>query len=330
MSNPVIFEDEGAVPPHHSRHNSSDSTTIPPNRLGLGGRRLVIAVPYGWLLLFFLAPFVIVLKISFAEFMVGIPPYTPLIEWVDDQYLKLTVSLEAYKYLLSDPLYIGAYLSSLKIALISTLLTLLLGYPMAYGIARSPEGIRSVLLLMVVLPFWTSFLIRVYAWIGILKPQGFLNNFLIGLGLINEPLPIYNTEIAVYIGLVYSYLPFMVLPLYTTLEKMDTSLLEAAEDLGCRPFKAFLSITLPLSIPGIIAGCMLVFIPAVGEFVIPDLLGGAETLMIGKVLWAEFFNNRDWPAASAVAVAMLLFLVGPIMLFQHYQNRQNGKAGEIT
>ncbi|AMW35475.1 spermidine/putrescine ABC transporter permease [Haematospirillum jordaniae] len=303
---------------------------MPPNRLGLGGRRLVIAVPYGWLLLFFLAPFVIVLKISFAEFMVGIPPYTPLIEWVDDQYLKLTVSLEAYKYLLSDPLYIGAYLSSLKIALISTLLTLLLGYPMAYGIARSPEGIRSILLLMVVLPFWTSFLIRVYAWIGILKPQGFLNNFLMGLGLINEPLPIYNTEIAVYIGLVYSYLPFMVLPLYTTLEKMDTSLLEAAEDLGCRPFKAFLSITLPLSMPGIIAGCMLVFIPAVGEFVIPDLLGGAETLMIGKVLWAEFFNNRDWPAASAVAVAMLLFLVGPIMLFQHYQNRQNGKEGEIT
>ncbi|NKD45299.1 ABC transporter permease subunit [Haematospirillum jordaniae] len=330
MSNSVIFEDEGVVPPHHSRNNSNDSTTIPPNRLGLGGRRLVIAVPYGWLLLFFLAPFVIVLKISFAEFMVGIPPYTPLIEWVDDQYLKLTVSLEAYKYLLSDPLYIGAYLSSLKIALISTLLTLLLGYPMAYGIARSPEGIRSILLLMVVLPFWTSFLIRVYAWIGILKPQGFLNNFLMGLGLINEPLPIYNTEIAVYIGLVYSYLPFMVLPLYTTLEKMDTSLLEAAEDLGCRPFKAFLSITLPLSMPGIIAGCMLVFIPAVGEFVIPDLLGGAETLMIGKVLWAEFFNNRDWPAASAVAVAMLLFLVGPIMLFQHYQNRQNGKEGEIT
>ncbi|NKD77937.1 ABC transporter permease subunit [Haematospirillum sp. H1815] len=330
MSNPAIFEDEGVVPPHHSRNNSNDSTTIPPNRLGLGGRRLVIAVPYGWLLLFFLAPFVIVLKISFAEFMVGIPPYTPLIEWVDDQYLKLTVSLEAYKYLLSDPLYIGAYLSSLKIALISTLLTLLLGYPMAYGIARSPEGIRSVLLLMVVLPFWTSFLIRVYAWIGILKPQGFLNNFLMGLGLITEPLPIYNTEIAVYIGLVYSYLPFMVLPLYTTLEKMDTSLLEAAEDLGCRPFKAFLSITLPLSMPGIIAGCMLVFIPAVGEFVIPDLLGGAETLMIGKVLWAEFFNNRDWPAASAVAVAMLLFLVGPIMLFQHYQNRQNRKAGEIT
>lgn len=328
MSGPIAFDDPNSSPPRHFRHGNGDNTGVPSHRLGLGGRRLVIAIPYGWLLLFFLAPFAIVLKISLAEFMVGIPPYTPLIEWVDDQYLKLTVSLGAYKYLLSDPLYVSAYLSSLKIALISTLLTLILGYPMAYGIARSREGIRGMLLLMVILPFWTSFLIRVYAWIGILKPQGFLNGFLMGIGLIDEPLAIYNTETAVYIGLVYSYLPFMILPLYATLEKMDISLLEAAQDLGCRPFMAFLTITLPLSMPGIIAGCMLVFIPAVGEFVIPDLLGGAETLMIGKVLWAEFFNNRDWPAASAVAVAMLVLLVGPIMLFQHHQNRQGMKDAE--
>lgn len=328
MSGPIAFDNPNSSPPRYFRHGNGDNASMPPHRLGLGGRRLVIAIPYGWLLLFFLAPFAIVLKISLAEFMVGIPPYTPLIEWVDDQYLKLTVSLGAYKYLLSDPLYVSAYLSSLKIALISTLLTLILGYPMAYGIARSREGTRGILLLMVILPFWTSFLIRVYAWIGILKPQGFLNGFLMGIGLIDEPLAIYNTETAVYIGLVYSYLPFMILPLYATLEKMDISLLEAAQDLGCRPFMAFLTITLPLSMPGIIAGCMLVFIPAVGEFVIPDLLGGAETLMIGKVLWAEFFNNRDWPAASAVAVAMLLLLVGPIMLFQHHQNRQGIKDAE--
>lgn len=324
MSAPMLGGGGGA--PKERRHpNSAGAAT---RRLGVGGRGLVIAVPYFWLLLFFLAPFLIVMKISFAEFQVGVPPYTPLVEWVDDQYLQVRMSFASYFYLFGDELYVAAYFNSLKIAFVSTLFALLLGYPMAYGIARADKSIRNLLLLAVVLPFWTSFLIRVYAWIGILKNNGLLNNFLMWIGVINEPLEILNTEIAVYIGIVYAYLPFMILPLYSTLEKMDMSLLEAAMDLGCRPWKAFLKVTLPLSVPGIVAGCMLVFIPAVGEFVIPDLLGGADTLMIGKVLWAEFFNNRDWPAASAVAVAMLVFLVVPIMLFQGYQARQEAKAKE--
>lgn len=292
------------------------------------GRGVVIAVPYLWLLLFFLMPFAIVLKISFAEFMVGVPPYTPLFEWVDDTYLKMTLSLAGYKYLLSDPLYVEAYLSSLKVAAISTVLCLLLGYPMAYGIARSSPTTRNVLLLLVVLPFWTSFLIRVYAWMGILKNNGLLNAFLLWLGVIHEPLELLNTPFAIYLGIVYSYLPFMILPLYSSLEKLDGSLLEAAADLGCRPWKAFVSVTLPLSVPGMVAGCMLVFIPVVGEFVIPDLLGGASTVMIGKVLWNEFFQNRDWPAAASVAIAMLVFLVLPIVAFQRYQLRQDEKARE--
>ncbi|GAB3452899.1 ABC transporter permease subunit [Insolitispirillum peregrinum] len=296
--------------------------------LALRGRGLVIAIPYLWLLLFFLAPFAIVLKISFAEFMVGVPPYTPLVEWVDDTYLKVTLAFSGYKYLLEDSMYVNAYLGSLRIAATATVLCLLLGYPMAYGIARSSPSTRNVLLLLVVLPFWTSFLIRVYAWIGILKNNGLLNNALMGLGIINEPIEMLNTEFAIYIGIVYSYLPFMILPLYTTLEKLDGSLLEAAMDLGCRPWKAFLKVTLPLSMPGIVAGCMLVFIPSVGEFVIPDLLGGASTLMIGKVMWNEFFQNRDWPTASAVAIAMLILLVLPIVGFQRYQLVQEEKARE--
>jgi putrescine transport system permease protein len=208
-----------------------------------------------------------------------------------------------------------------KIAAISTLLTLILGYPIAYGIARAPSAIRPTLLMMVILPFWTSFLIRVYAWIGILKPEGLLNQFLLSLHVIDEPLVIINTTTAVYIGIVYSYLPFMVLPLYATLEKMDHSLLEAASDLGCPPWKAFWKITFPLSIPGVIAGAMICFIPITGEFVIPDLLGGADTLMIGKTLWTEFFGNRDWPLASAVAVVLLIMLVVPIMIFQNQQKK---------
>jgi putrescine transport system permease protein len=298
--------------------------------LALRGKGLVVALPYLWLLLFFLAPFAMVLKISFAEFMIAQPPYTPLLEWVDGAYLKITLAFTGYQYLFEDPLYLTAYASSLKIAAVSTVLCLALGYPMAYGIARSAPSTRTVLLLLVVLPFWTSFLIRVYAWIGILKNNGLLNNALMGLGIIDQPIEMLNTEFAVYIGIVYSYLPFMILPLYTTLEKLDGSLLEAAQDLGCRPWKAFLAITLPLSIPGIIAGCMLVFIPAVGEFVIPDLLGGASSLMIGKVLWNEFFQNRDWPAAAAVAVAMLVVLVLPIVAFQRYQLAQDEKAREMN
>jgi putrescine transport system permease protein len=222
----------------------------------------------------------------------------------------------------SDNLYYKAGKNAVFTAFISTLLCLLIGFPMAYGIARSPTTWRSTLLMLVILPFWTSFLIRVYAWMGILKNNGLINNFLIWLGVINDPIPMMNTNFAVFIGIVYSYLPFMILPLYSTLEKMDLSLLEAAEDLGCRPWKAFLQITVPLAMPGIIAGSMLVFIPCVGEYVIPELLGGPDSLMIGRILSNEFFSNRDWPVASAVAMAILIILLIPSVVFQHYQNKQ--------
>jgi len=294
-------------------------------RLGFSERSLVIAIPYLWLLAFFLAPFLIVFKISFAEVQVAMPPYTALVTFAEEGLISIQATLGNYLFLLEDNLYINSYLSSLKIALVSTFLTLLVGYPIAYGMIRAPKRWRFALLMMVILPFWTSFLIRVYAWIGILKKEGLLNLALTQLGLISEPLTILNTDIAVYIGIVYSYLPFMVLPLYANLEKMDLSLLEAAADLGCHPIKAFWVVTVPLSIPGIIAGCFLVFIPAVGEFVIPDLLGGSSTLMIGKTLWSEFFNNRDWPLSSAVAVILLLVLVIPIVLFQRLQER-NARA----
>ena len=289
------------------------------SRLGFSGKGLVISVPYIWLLLFFLIPFVIVLKISFAEQIVAQPPYTALVNWADEKFLTLKLNIANYLFIVRDNLYWKAYLNSVKVAAISTLLCLLIGYPMAYGIARTSPAWRNVLLLLVILPFWTSFLLRVYAWIGILKNNGVINNVLMGLGIIDSPIVMMQTPFAVYVGIVYSYLPFMVMPLYATLEKMDLTLLEAAYDLGCRPFRAFLKITLPLSIPGIIAGCMLVFIPAVGEFVIPELLGGPNSLMIGKVLWDEFFANRAWPVASAVAIAILLLLVVPIMIFQRYQ-----------
>jgi len=288
---------------------------------GRPGRMLVGLAPYGWLLLFFLVPFLIVLMISFSAARTGIPPYAPLVELVDDTVVQFRVNLANYVFLAEDSLYLAAYLNSLKIAAVSTLLCLLIGYPMAYAIARAPASWRNPLLMMVILPFWTSFLLRVYAWIGILKNEGLLNNLLMGLGLVAEPLQLLHTDVAVYVGIVYSYLPFMILPLYANLEKMDLSLLEAAADLGCRPWKAFLTITVPLSLPGIVAGSLLVFVPAVGEFVIPDLLGGPDTLMIGKVLWEEFFTNRDWPIAASVAVAMLALLVLPIMLFQRYQQR---------
>ena len=291
-------------------------------RWGLQGRSLTVMVPYLWLLVLFLAPFLIVFKISFSEIRIAIPPYAPLYEFIEDIYLQITLNLGNYQLLLEDDLYVKSYLSSLKIASLSTVLTLLVGYPIAYGMARAPKSWRLPLLMLVILPFWTSFLIRVYAWIGILKPEGFLNMFLMWLGIIDEPLVMLHTDIAVYVGIVYSYLPFMILPLYANLEKMDHSLLEAASDLGCPPHKAFWKITFPLSKPGVIAGCFLVFIPAVGEFVIPDLLGGSSTLMIGKTLWAEFFNNRDWPLASAAAVLLLLMLVVPIVWFQKFQSRR--------
>ncbi|HEX5666273.1 MAG TPA: ABC transporter permease subunit [Hyphomicrobium sp.] len=286
---------------------------------------LVIAVPYVWMFLFFLIPFFIVFKISLSESEISIPPYTPVFDifegWESIRTKIGELDFEKYSFIFSDELYTSAYWSSIKIAAVSTFLTLLIAYPLAYGMARAPREWQPTLMMFVILPFWTSFLIRVYAWIGILKNEGLLNALLLNLGLISEPLTIMNTTTAVYIGIVYSYLPFMVLPLYASLEKIDGRLLEAAEDLGSPPWKAFWQVTFPLSIPGIVAGCFLVFIPAVGEFVIPDLLGGSETLMIGKTLWSEFFNNRDWPVASAVAVLLLLVLIIPIVGFQWAQQR---------
>ena len=296
------------------------------------GRRLVVALPYVWLLIFFLAPFAIVLRISFSEVAIAIPPYLPVLDLSEGwdalvQDLQ-RLSFDNYTWLASDPLYINAYLSSLQIAFVSTVLTLLIGFPLAYGMARAPRSWRPILMMGIILPFWTSFLIRVYAWIGILRPEGFLTLFAQSIGILSpdDQLRILNTNTAVYIGIVYSYLPFMVLPLYAALERMDASLLEAAQDLGCPPLKAFWQITLPLAVPGIIAGCFLVFIPAVGEFVIPDLLGGSDTLMIGRTLWNEFFNNRDWPVSSAVAVILLLVLIVPIVAFQQAQQRQQEAA----
>ncbi|MBB3656304.1 putrescine transport system permease protein [Rhizobium sp. BK650] len=285
--------------------------------------RLVIIIPYAWLLLFFLAPFFIVFRISLSATAIAMPPYEPVFALADGWsgfWDKIsTFSLDNYGYLIADPLYFNAYISSVVIAGISTLLTLLIAYPIAYGMAQAPRNVRPTLLMLVILPFWTSFLIRVYAWIAILKPEGLLNQLLLSLHLIDNPLIVLNTNTAVYIGIVYSYLPFMVLPLYSALEKMDGTLIEAAQDLGCTPIRAFWRVTFPLSIPGVIAGCMLVFIPAVGEFVIPDLLGGSQTLMIGKTIWNEFNSNRDWPVSSAVATILLLILVIPIVFFQNVQ-----------
>lgn len=295
-------------------------------RFGVTGRTAVIAVPWFWLLLFFVVPFVIVLKISFAETRwLGTPPYTPLMEWIEGQ-LHVKLNPDNYIFLIRESLYINAFLSSLKVAAVSTVFCLLIGYPMAYGIARTDPKWRNVLLMLVILPFWTSFLLRVYAWMGLLGNNGPVNQLLLALGFIDEPLIMLQTDFAMYIGIVYSYLPFMILPLYANLEKHDHSLIEAAVDLGCKPWRAFASITLPLSMPGVIAGSMLVFIPAVGEFVIPRMLGGTDSLMIGRVLWDEFFLNRNWPVASAVAVALLLVLVIPIMIFQRYQTRESGAA----
>jgi len=287
-------------------------------------RWLVVIVPYIWLILFFVAPFLIIVKISLSDTAIAMPPYTPLFDGfaaIGDFLSQL--DLENYWALGDDPLYFDAYLSSLRIAVISTVLLLLIGYPMALAMARASAALRPTLVMLVILPFWTSFLIRVYAWIGILKPEGLMTLVLQTLGIYgpDQQVQIFHTETAVFIGIVYSYLPFMVLPLYSALEKLDGTLLEAASDLGCPPWKAFWKITFPLSLPGVIAGSLICFIPITGEFVIPDLLGGAETLMIGKTLWTEFFGNRDWPLASAVAVLLLLVLVIPIAIFQNQQQK---------
>ncbi|HET6159722.1 MAG TPA: ABC transporter permease subunit [Dongiaceae bacterium] len=285
--------------------------------LGIRGRTLVIAIPFVWLLLFFFLPFLIVIWVSTSFVVIAQPPYTH----IQDGTFTLNIG-ESFGRLVSDALYIKAYLNSLQVAALSTILCLIIGYPLAYGMARCSQSTRNILLMLVILPFWTSFLIRVYAWIGLLKNNGLINEILLSLNIIDSPLNMMNTNFAVYLGIVYSYLPFMILPLYANLEKMDLALIEAATDLGCKPLKAFFLITVPLSFPGIVAGSMLVFIPAVGEYVIPELLGGPSSLMIGRVLVNEFFSNRDWPTASAVAVAILLALVVPLMIYQKYQDKE--------
>lgn len=277
-------------------------------------RRAVVGIPYFWLLVFFAVPFVIILRISFADPIIGAPPFTPLY----DAEEGIHATGDNYRFLAEDDLYWVSYLKSIRIALVSTLFCLLLGYPMAYGIVRARSTTRNLLLLLVILPFWTSFLLRVYAWMGMLSNQGVINKALMGLGLTDGPVQFLYTDFAVYLGIVYSYLPFMILPLYATLEGLDENLMDAAADLGGRPRQVFFDITVPMSAPGILAGSLLVFIPALGEFVIPSLLGGLDTLMIGKTLFDEFFVNRDWPLASAVATVLVLILILPIVLFQRY------------
>ncbi|MGH8140057.1 MAG: ABC transporter permease subunit [Steroidobacteraceae bacterium] len=286
------------------------------------GRWLIILPPLLFLLVFFLIPFAFAFKISLAETAPRVPPFTDILTRTADNHLQLSISLANYRYLFSDEIYGVAYLYSLQTAFFSTLICLALGYPMAYAISRASKSTQGILLLIIILPFWTSFLLRVYALEGIIRDNGILNTVLLRLGLIDHPLQIMRTSLAVYLGIIYSYLPFMVLPLFATLEKLDNTLLEAAADLGSPPWRAFLDVTVPQSIPGVIAGSMLVFIPAVGEFVIPSLLGGPDNLMIGRVLWDEFFGNHDWPVASAVAIAFLLLLAGPIALYQYYHVKQ--------
>ena len=288
--------------------------------------RLIAALPMAWLVAFFLVPFLIVLKISLSQMAIAQPPYVPVLDlatgWDELKAFFAALTLDNYAILVSDQLYILSYLKSLEIAAISTLILLLAGFPIAYGIARAPARLQGVLVMLVVLPFWTSFLIRVYAWINILQRDGLLNQVLLALGIVDQPVAWLSTDTAIYIGIVYSYLPFMILPLYASLEKMDETLLEAAADLGCPRWKAFWRVTVPLALPGIGAGTLLCFIPITGEFVIPDLLGGSQTMMIGQTLWTEFFANRDWPVASAIAVVLLCVLVLPIAVYQHLQTRE--------
>jgi len=295
-------------------------------RLADTWRGIVIVLPYLWLACFFLAPFAIVLKISLAQSLETQPPYTAFLEWTGEAAVAVKIYLGNFIFLTTDRLYVVAYLNSLKIAFISTVLCLLVGYPIAYAIARSPRSSQRVYLLLVMLPFWTSFLLRIYAWMGLLNKNGLINAVLVGIGIIDQPITMMNTEFAVYLGIVYSYLPFMVLPLYVTLERLDESLREAAMDLGSRPARVFFDVTLPLSMPGMIAGALLVFIPATGEYVIPALLGSPSSPMIGRVIFDEFYSNRDWPVASAVAVVLLLLLVLPILAFQHYQAKDQEGA----
>jgi len=293
-----------------------------PRKLQFSLNGVIIAVPFYWLLIFFLAPFIIVFKISVAEPLIASPPFSSLFSIAQNGALSVHLVFDNYAYLWEDSLYISTYVNSIRISTISTVLCLLLGYPIAYAIVRSAPTTRFVLLMLIILPFWTSFLLRIYAWMGLLADQGTINNILIYLGLINRPIRLMYSEFAVHIGIVYSYLPFMILPLYANMEKLDHTIHEAAADLGARPFTTFLTVTLPLTTPGIMAGSLLVFIPATGEFVIPDLLGGGNVLMIGRVLYNEFNANHDWPVASAVAIVLLLILVIPMMLYQYIQSKQ--------
>src|ERR1700689_3714313 len=288
-------------------------------------QKLVVAVPYAWLAAFFLVPFLIVLKISFSQSAIALPPYTPVLDfaagWRGIVDFFAGLSLDNYRLLGSDPLYLFSYGKSLQIAALSTLMLLAVGFPIAYAISRTPRRVQAILVVLVVLPFWTSFLIRIYAWMNILQHDGLLNRLLLALHIVREP-PIWlATDTAPYIGIVYSYLPFMILPLYAVLEKLDESLLEAAADLGCPRWKTFWLVTLPLAVPGVLAGVLLCFIPIVGEFVIPDLLGGSRAPMIGQTIWMEFFGNKDWPAASAVAVVLVCLLVTPIVVYQNQTMR---------
>ncbi len=300
---------------------STGRATLLDGLQGRGGRWLIILPPMLFLAVFFLVPFAFALMISFADTAVRVPPYTDIVTLGADNHWRVSLSLDNYAYLLRDEVYATSYWYSIRTAFLATLACLLLGYPMAYAIARAPKRWQNLLLLVIILPFWTSFLLRVYALEGIIRENGLLSQALLWLGVIDQPLRIMHTTVAVYLGIVYAYLPFMVLPLFATLEKLDHTLLEAAADLGSTRWRAFLDVTLPLSMPGVIAGAMLVFIPATGEFVIPSLLGGPDSLMIGRVLWDEFFGNRDWPVASAVATAILVLLVVPIAIYQHYQIR---------
>jgi putrescine transport system permease protein len=287
------------------------------------GARLMVRVPYLWLVVFFLVPFLIVIKISLSQTAIAMPPYVPTLDlaagWAGIQEFFAGLGLDNFAILLSDNIYALSYLKSLQVAAVSTAILLVIGYPIAYATARAPRWLQSVLVMLVVLPFWTSFLIRVYAWINILQTDGLLNRALRAIGLIDAPVAWLASDTAIYIGIVYSYLPFMVLPLYATLEKQDETLLEAAADLGAPRWQAFWRVTAPLSLPGVAAGALLCFIPITGEFVIPDLLGGSDSLMIGQTLWTEFFSNKDWPVASAIAVVLLLALVVPIAIYQNLQ-----------
>ena len=303
-----------------------------PDRLPLGAglsrlvqsrwQTVVVFVPYLWMLVFFLFPFFIVAKISLAESLIASPPFSQMLQWSEEGIVTIRLVIDNFVYVLEDELYANTYVNSVRIAGISTAIALLIGYPIAYGIVRSGPVARNLLLMAVILPFWTSFLLRVYAWMGLLADQGTINNLLIAVGLVDAPIRMLYTDFAVYLGIVYTYLPFVVLPLYANMEKLDPSLLEAAADLGARPVNAFFTVTLPLTAPGIIAGSLLMFIPATGEYVVPDLLGGGNVQMIGRVLYNEFHANHDWPIASAVAIALLVLLVVPMMVYQHYQGKE--------